>query len=446
MPRLSLRARDQLISESKGVCVICKGKLAFEDNADGLPYEFANIVSSNPNGPRYDPHITAEIENSPENYLVLCSNCHGRIDSDSEYFTSSLLKDIKNGKINLADDVISHQNLGVRMKYLNRISEFLGSRGSYKRSPKSILEIINKFGFEEYSQTIQTIGLPDSTTIIDGFLDFALSKESKVKTGVWRKQLVDALNSLFVAYNYNSDWLALVKLIPPRELEKAGITYKSSSKEFDTCRPRTNDGDDALLFNDDDISWFAELLSDHSIIQDLEECFLLKTGISLKGEYKNNRPLEIAQLIVRKANIDHQAHGLLYSLECLQKRHNMNEEIMYAIEVLKEAIYDWGPRIERIDTTVTVITPSRGEPEDAVPKSTSEDTEENKHVSLLSLDILGKVMAFALGILLIAIPMLLTHFSGYSLPDSMQIIGYIIQAGGIILTFGVLYKSYQKRD
>jgi hypothetical protein len=269
-----------------------------------------------------------------------------------------------------------------RKKYFEKISEFLGSIDSYKKKPEKVLEKIQNGGFGEFVKNYEQ-GIPDVTTIIDGLIEYALENELKQESGVWRKRLVDVLNDLFVANKFDTDWIETINRIPLRELEKSGITYNSKSAQFETCRSRTNDGDADLLFTKEDCTWFASLIADRSIERDLIECYIQSGGLDVKELRKYLSTLDIVEFILQRMVISHKGRNLIQMLECLIKKYPMNDNLRLALEVLNEAIIDWGPRIEKIEINVEVMKQpdeleSQDKKDDSLEPSVVEENKEDR--------------------------------------------------------------------
>ncbi|MDP9910588.1 hypothetical protein J2W27_002700 [Variovorax boronicumulans] len=57
---------------------------------------FAHIIASSPNGPRGDPLLSEKLSSDIENFLLLCDECHRRIDrQDPERFTVPVLRTMR---------------------------------------------------------------------------------------------------------------------------------------------------------------------------------------------------------------------------------------------------------------------------------------------------------------------------------------------------------------
>jgi len=94
---LSPKHQKILWGRNHNLCSICKAKL-IENKTDGSAFPVgvhAHIEGENPGSARYNPNLDESIENSYENRILVCPNCHTKIDNDEEQFTTEKLKQIK---------------------------------------------------------------------------------------------------------------------------------------------------------------------------------------------------------------------------------------------------------------------------------------------------------------------------------------------------------------
>jgi hypothetical protein len=57
--------------------------------------EIAHVAAAADTGPRAAPHLATAHRNAYENLILLCQNCHARIDGQTAYYSAAKLKDIK---------------------------------------------------------------------------------------------------------------------------------------------------------------------------------------------------------------------------------------------------------------------------------------------------------------------------------------------------------------
>ncbi|MFF7972214.1 HNH endonuclease [Streptomyces sp. NPDC007905] len=95
-PSLSQDADRALFAESAGTCLLCNTTLFPSDPARkrSIPIaERAHIVAYSDEGPRANADASQEFRDDPANIVLLCPNCHTKIDKAPEsYPVESLLK------------------------------------------------------------------------------------------------------------------------------------------------------------------------------------------------------------------------------------------------------------------------------------------------------------------------------------------------------------------
>lgn len=81
-----------------GLCTICRINLSEEKktSSEAFPFgEQAHIVAEEDNGPRGKSRLTPEQRNNYPNLILLCPNCHTKIDKAPEEFSIELLHQLK---------------------------------------------------------------------------------------------------------------------------------------------------------------------------------------------------------------------------------------------------------------------------------------------------------------------------------------------------------------
>ena len=73
-----------------GNCCLCSKKIGYFEH-DGFIGEFAHIIDLQQATLRYDSNKKIDELNSVNNIMVLCPNCHTRIDKESEKYSTSYL-------------------------------------------------------------------------------------------------------------------------------------------------------------------------------------------------------------------------------------------------------------------------------------------------------------------------------------------------------------------
>lgn len=91
-----------LFSESAGICSLpdCNMPIVFDKKVGKGHYSnLAHIEAYSKKGPRFNPKLSVEQRNSEENIIIVCANCHKKIDTDTETYTVEALKKIKQNHI-----------------------------------------------------------------------------------------------------------------------------------------------------------------------------------------------------------------------------------------------------------------------------------------------------------------------------------------------------------
>lgn len=98
-----LSAQRILYSQSAGICSLpdCNMPVVFDkETGKGHFSNLAHIEAYSEKGPRFNPKLSIEERNSEENIIIVCANCHKKIDTDTETYTVEKLKKIKQDHIN----------------------------------------------------------------------------------------------------------------------------------------------------------------------------------------------------------------------------------------------------------------------------------------------------------------------------------------------------------
>ena len=95
--------------KSDGNCCICKQKVG-RYGEDGFIGEFAHIEDLQKATKRYNPDKSIEELNDESNIIILCPNCHTKIDKYSEIYSTEMLKNIKKEYENNIELAIEYSN------------------------------------------------------------------------------------------------------------------------------------------------------------------------------------------------------------------------------------------------------------------------------------------------------------------------------------------------
>lgn len=94
---IPLKVQKTLWARSGNRCALCKVELSeiTACNSPCLIGEIAHIEGYNEGSARYNPNMTDDERNSYDNLILLCANCHTKIDKDEITYTVQKLKRIK---------------------------------------------------------------------------------------------------------------------------------------------------------------------------------------------------------------------------------------------------------------------------------------------------------------------------------------------------------------
>ena len=97
-----------------------------------------HIISSKPNGPRYDPEFRTEDFDSYSNLILLCRVHHKMIDDQSEKFTSDILRQLKADHERWVDDALDLATLSEDLFFISSYET------SFQKVKKSMPELIKE--------------------------------------------------------------------------------------------------------------------------------------------------------------------------------------------------------------------------------------------------------------------------------------------------------------
>ena len=140
------RTRRILWGRSGNRCIFCRRELVVNATAaddESVVGDECHIISSHPNGPRYDPSYSVKKLHVCENLILLCRVHHKMIDDQCESYTVDILRQMK----------VNH-DLWVSQKLTDSPKEVQGMERSYE-------ETLHKQKLRELARQLQsTIRLP----------------------------------------------------------------------------------------------------------------------------------------------------------------------------------------------------------------------------------------------------------------------------------------------
>ncbi|MBM7408764.1 ABC-three component system protein [Methanococcus maripaludis] len=122
-----------LWGRSGSMCAMCNIGLSPEEGGNSYHIgEHAHIMGLNNGSARYDPSMTDDERNDVGNLILLCANCHKKIDKNALFYTPEKLKKIKEEhekwvKRRLQISDFSFDELGTIVKYIHRTNNSLST-------------------------------------------------------------------------------------------------------------------------------------------------------------------------------------------------------------------------------------------------------------------------------------------------------------------------------
>lgn len=98
MGSINEKELKKLCMKNGRFCAICHTDLIIKNDASNLDTiiaEIAHIKGKQPGGPRYDDSMTPKERNASDNLILLCPNCHKKVDDQGEVYTTEKLTQIK---------------------------------------------------------------------------------------------------------------------------------------------------------------------------------------------------------------------------------------------------------------------------------------------------------------------------------------------------------------
>lgn len=99
---ISQKIQKILFAQSGGICSMpdCNIPIIINENNEKTNIaDLAHIEAYKPDGARFNPQLSEDERNSEENLMVVCKNCHKKIDDLPEIYTVEKLKQIKQAHI-----------------------------------------------------------------------------------------------------------------------------------------------------------------------------------------------------------------------------------------------------------------------------------------------------------------------------------------------------------
>lgn len=125
----SAKTRIRLFADSAGYCQNpnCMNQLFFESQDGEARHiaEMAHIFAANDKGPRADPNLTESERGDYQNLILLCANCHTKIDKSPDDYPDTLIRVWKRDRAETLELIFGVPLLSTRKDVLDFISKFL---------------------------------------------------------------------------------------------------------------------------------------------------------------------------------------------------------------------------------------------------------------------------------------------------------------------------------
>jgi hypothetical protein len=95
MPKVQESVRRRLWQIGNGMCYMCRKELDSGTSRLQPSAKVAHIIARGPTGPRANPNVPIAERNAIENLMLMCPDCHDKIDNNPDYYTIDLLRELK---------------------------------------------------------------------------------------------------------------------------------------------------------------------------------------------------------------------------------------------------------------------------------------------------------------------------------------------------------------
>ena len=110
---IPMKTRLILYAQSAGQCSMygCNEKIVFPTSYGKSQIgNFAHIEALNEDGARFNPNLPPEERNLEDNLIVLCPNCHKKVDDDPKKYSVEFLKKMKKEHIMKMELLLENSN------------------------------------------------------------------------------------------------------------------------------------------------------------------------------------------------------------------------------------------------------------------------------------------------------------------------------------------------
>ena len=163
----------KLCMENGSFCGMCHTDLIIKDyktNSEKIIAEVAHIRGKKPGSARYDNSMSTEERNSSQNLILLCPDCHTKIDKSPETYTTEKLFEIKVVYEQWVKQRLKTSMVNMTFSELESVTKFLS--GGRVTAPDSFTIIppkdkIRKNGLSSKIEQLITIGMTQVSQVAD---------------------------------------------------------------------------------------------------------------------------------------------------------------------------------------------------------------------------------------------------------------------------------------
>jgi len=151
IPKVQESVRRRLWQIANSMCYICRKELDSGNSRLQPSAKVSHIIARGPTGPRANPNVPITLRNAIENLMLLCPDCHDKIDNNPDHYTVSRLRELK-AKHEVWAAGIRQAGQPWRARYLT--VDFV-----------NLPRILALPGGEAIWETAQSLGIDDSTPL-----------------------------------------------------------------------------------------------------------------------------------------------------------------------------------------------------------------------------------------------------------------------------------------
>ncbi len=175
---IPLKQQKIVCIKSGNLCVLsdCRKEIILDGNGSDpsvIVGELAHIRGEKPGAKRYDQNMTDQQRNSHENLILVCPNCHTKIDNQPNTYTVEELLRIKREHEAWVRDSLKREVVNVSFAELSVVTKYLIS-GQYNPSTSFTLvpqkDKIKKNNLSGEVETLITMGTAQVNQVAD-FID-----------------------------------------------------------------------------------------------------------------------------------------------------------------------------------------------------------------------------------------------------------------------------------